>query len=95
MRQRLRAERVKQRLVEIVTQLDAAQAAALCHCEAQLSAIGEARVAISEDGRCQYCGRPITTAWPALVVNLKRAYGDEDGISSGIEETVSSSESGN
>ncbi len=48
----------------------------LCDCAEQLAAIGRAEVAIDDDGRCQYCGRPITADWPGLLADLQRVYGE-------------------
>jgi len=48
----------------------------LCKCAAQLEAIKEARAAIDlSDGKCLYCGRPVTARWPQFVEGLQKAYG--------------------
>lgn len=49
---------------------------ALCDCDAQLQAIGDARTAITDEGCCEYCGRPVSANWGRFVEGLERVYGE-------------------
>lgn len=70
MRTRLRFERVAR-----LERGRGASAAGLCDCAGQLQAIGEARVAVDDNGVCRYCGRPVTLRWSQFGESLQRVYG--------------------